>query len=162
MKNSSLKKYHSPEKLKSVIAKLQSKKKKVVFTNGCYDILHAGHISLLEDAKACGDILIVALNSDASVKKLKGPTRPVNTLKDRIKVIAALGCVDYVTFFGEQTPQKLIERLNPNVLVKGGDWKPAQIVGSDHVLKHGGKVKSLPFVKGKSTTGIIEKILKTT
>ncbi|MCM0604523.1 MAG: D-glycero-beta-D-manno-heptose 1-phosphate adenylyltransferase [Xanthomonadaceae bacterium] len=152
----------SPEKLKSVLAKLRSKKKKIVFTNGCFDILHVGHVTYLQQAKDCGDVLVVALNSDGSVRKLKGSTRPVNTLKDRIAVISALESVDYVTFFSDETPKKLIETLSPNVLVKGGDWNPAQIVGSEHVLKQGGRVKSLPFVKGKSTSNLIQKIIETT
>ena len=149
----------SPKALKKTLTKLQKQKKKVVFTNGCFDILHRGHVTYLAQAKARGDILVVAVNSDASVKKLgKGQGRPVNNLKDRMAVIEALGCVDFVTSFNEDTPLKLITLLQPNVLVKGGDWKPEQIVGSKVVLASGGKVFSLPFVKGKSSTGILKQI----
>lgn len=130
---------------------------KIVFTNGCFDILHKGHVTYLEKARRLGDALIVALNTDASVKRLKGESRPVNGLADRLEVIAALESVDYVTWFDDDTPLALIRTLNPDVLVKGGDWKPAQIVGSDHVLARGGKVRSLPYVEGRSTTRIIER-----
>lgn len=153
----------APARLAPLLAKLKQRGMKIVFTNGCFDIIHVGHVSYLERAKSCGDVLVVALNSDSSVKKLgKGPNRPVNTLSDRAIVISALESVDFVTSFDENTPLKLIQKFSPDVLVKGGDWKPAQIVGSDFVVKNGGKVKSLPFVKGKSTTKIIERIIKTT
>ncbi len=152
------KKILSPKSLVLQLRRL--KKKKAVFTNGCFDLLHRGHVTYLEKARGCGDLLIVALNSDASVQRLKGPTRPINTLKDRMWVMAALESVDYVTWFSEDTPQKLIELLAPQVLVKGGDWRPSQIVGSDFVLARGGKVKSIRFVEGKSTTHMIEKAQK--
>jgi len=137
---------------------LKKEGKKIVFTNGCFDLLHIGHVHYLNAAKKKGHILIVALNSDSSVKRLKGPTRPINTLKDRMTVISALECVDFVTSFSDDTPLKLIEKLKPTVLVKGGDWKPSQIVGAKEVLGWGGKVFSLPFVKGKSTTRTLNKI----
>lgn len=132
----------------------------VVFTNGCFDILHPGHIEYLEEARRQGKVLIVALNSDASVSRLKGPDRPVNPLQDRMRVMAGLQCVDFVTSFEEDTPLELIRRLGSRirVLVKGGDWKPEQIVGAKEVLSWGGKVKSLKFVAGKSTTGILKKV----
>jgi len=133
------------------------KKPQVVFTNGCFDLLHRGHVDYLERARGLGDLLIVALNSDASVQRLKGPERPLNPLEDRLQVMAALECVDFVTFFEQDTPLELIERILPDVLVKGGDWKPAQIVGSDTVLKAGGKVRSLSFVEGRSTTRLIQR-----
>jgi rfaE bifunctional protein nucleotidyltransferase chain/domain len=133
------------------------KKRKVVFTNGCFDILHKGHVTYLEMARKQGDILVVALNTDESVKALKGPNRPINSLADRLDVMAALECVDFVTSFGDETPLNLILALRPDVLVKGGDWKPDQIVGGREVLAWGGRVKSLSFVKGRSTTRIIEK-----
>lgn len=132
--------------------------KKVVFTNGCFDILHRGHVSYLNEAKKQGDVLVVGLNSDASVKRLKGESRPVNSELDRKFVMENLKAVDFVALFEEDTPLNLIKSIMPNVLVKGGDWKPEQIVGSTEVLAAGGEVKSLTFVDGFSTTGIIEKI----
>ena len=137
---------------------LKESGKKIVFTNGCFDILHTGHVSYLNEAKSCGDILVIGLNSDASVKRLKGETRPVNNEADRKFVLENLKAVDFVFIFEEDTPLKLIKEVNPNVLVKGGDWKVEQIVGSDFVMANGGEVKSLQFVKGYSTTNIIEKI----
>lgn len=135
--------------------------KKLVFTNGCFDILHRGHVSYLNSARAEGDYLIVGLNSDASVKRLKGDSRPINDEDDRKFVLENLSAVDFVEIFEEDTPLELIKQVCPNILVKGGDWKPEQIVGSDFVLSHGGEVKSLTFIAGKSTTGTIEKIIKT-
>ena len=131
--------------------------KKVVFTNGCFDLLHVGHVRYLAEAKALGDILVIGLNSDDSVKKLKGPTRPVQSEKDRAEILSQLRSVDYVTVFGEQTPVELIQVVRPDVLVKGGDWKPEQIAGHEIVSAYGGLVKSLSFYEGKSTTAIIEK-----
>lgn len=130
----------------------------IVMTNGCFDILHAGHISYLEQAKALGSRLIVAVNDDASIKRLKGEARPVNPLEQRMAVLAGLRCVDWVVAFSEDTPEKLIKKVTPDVLVKGGDWKVEQIVGSDYVLKHGGEVMSLPYVDDQSTTNIINRI----
>lgn len=147
-------KVKSPKSLRSLLLK---RKKKTVFTNGCFDLLHKGHVTYLERAKKLGDILVVALNSDGSVKRLKGPERPLNLLADRMEVIAALESVDYVTWFEEDTPLQLITLLKPQVLVKGGDWKADQIVGGAEVVSWGGKVKSLTYVPGKSTTEIIEK-----
>lgn len=132
---------------------------RVVFTNGCFDLLHVGHIRYLQEARAQGDALIVALNSDASVQRLKGPERPVQNELDRAEIMAALACVDYVTIFTEDTPLEIIQRLSPDVLVKGGDWPVEKIVGHEHVLARGGQVKSLSFQPGRSTTGIIKKIL---
>jgi len=128
-----------------------------VFTNGCFDILHKGHVNYLENARNLGDHLVVALNSDESVKRLKGPTRPINSLSDRLEVIAALEMVDYVTWFEADTPLELIKMLRPHILVKGGDWKVDQIVGSKEVIGWGGTVLSLPFIEGKSTTEIIKR-----
>lgn len=133
--------------------------KTVVFTNGCFDILHVGHVRYLKDAKALGELLVVGLNSDASVKRLKGDERPVQTESDRAEVLAALESVDYVCIFGEDTPLELIKKVGPDKLVKGGDWTPDKIVGSDFVLKSGGDVLSLPFHKGRSTTSIVSKIV---
>lgn len=131
---------------------------RIVFTNGCFDLLHVGHIRYLQEARSLGEKLVVALNTDASVQKLKGPTRPVQHEMDRAEIMAALECVDYVTLFDDQTPLKLIETVGPDILVKGGDWTPDKIVGSSFVLARGGQVKSLGFQPGRSTSSIIEKI----
>ena len=133
---------------------------RVVFTNGCFDILHVGHVRYLKDARALGDILVVGLNSDASVKRLKGETRPVQDQNDRGEILSSLESVDYVVLFNEDTPQTLIEKVQPDVLVKGGDWPVEQIVGSKYVLARGGEVKSLPFHPGNSTSLLLERIQK--
>lgn len=138
----------------------KNKDKKIVFTNGCFDILHRGHVAYLNEAKSCGDLLVLGLNSDASVKRLKGPTRPVNNEQDRKFVLENLKAIDFVEIFTEDTPLSLIKEVMPNVLVKGGDWSVDQIVGSKEVIDTGGDVFSLNFVDGFSTTGIIEKIQK--
>ena len=148
---------HKPSPALEVFLK-ENKNNKIVFTNGCFDILHKGHVFYLNEAKAQGDLLIVGLNSDASVKRLKGEERPVNSELDRKFVLENLKAVDFVEIFTEDTPLELIELVSPKILVKGGDWKPEQIVGSEFVLNHGGEVKSLSFQDGYSTTNIIEKI----
>lgn len=140
------------------IGPAKGRKQKVVMTNGCFDILHAGHISYLEQARELGNILIVAVNADASVRGLKGPTRPINTCENRMRILAALACVDYVLTFDEADPLQVITKIQPNVLVKGGDWDIAKIVGKDVVESYGGKVTALPLVAGLSTTNIVEKI----
>lgn len=132
--------------------------KKIVFTNGCFDILHVGHIRYLQEAAKLGDILIVGLNSDASVKRLKGEERPINQEADRAELLAALKCVSYVVIFEEDTPYNLISKLKPDVLVKGGDYKPEEVVGKDIVEAGGGQLKLISFVEGKSTTNIINKM----
>ncbi len=132
--------------------------KKLVFTNGCFDILHIGHVRYLQEAKNCGDLLVVALNSDRSVKELKGPERPLQSEGDRAEILAGLKSVDYTFIFDEATPIKSIEALKPDVLVKGGDWPIPEIVGSDFVLKNGGEVKSLSFTEGRSTTNVVNKM----
>ncbi len=142
----------------NAIKKLKQKNKKIVFTNGCFDILHAGHISYLEKAKSLGSALVIGLNSDSSVKRIKGKSRPVVSQKNRAILLAALETVDMVIIFGELTPLKLIKAIKPDVLVKGGDWKKKDIVGSDFVESYGGKVKSLAYVKGLSTRSLISKI----
>ncbi|MFB3844969.1 MAG: D-glycero-beta-D-manno-heptose 1-phosphate adenylyltransferase [Candidatus Cloacimonadaceae bacterium] len=134
--------------------------KQIVFTNGCFDILHAGHVQYLEQAKKLGDILVVGLNSDASVRRLKGENRPINKQEDRALVLAALGFVDYIIIFEEDTPYELIKIVNPDVLVKGGDWKETDIIGADIVQAKGGIVLSLPLRPGLSTSKIIEEIKK--
>jgi D-beta-D-heptose 7-phosphate kinase/D-beta-D-heptose 1-phosphate adenosyltransferase len=131
---------------------------KVVFTNGCFDIMHVGHTRYLREARDLGDVLVVGCNSDASVKRLKGPERPIQNEKDRAEILAALSAVDYVVIFEEDTPEALIEQVAPDVLVKGGDWAPEKILGSKFVLARGGEVRSLPFHPGNSTTSLIEKI----
>lgn len=130
----------------------------IVFTNGCFDIIHSGHISYLEEASKEGNKLVVAINSDESVKRIKGVSRPINREMDRARVLSAIGVVDAVTIFSEDTPYALIQEVRPNVLVKGGDWKIEEIVGSDIVLNDGGQVKSLGFLSGYSTTKIASKI----
>jgi D-beta-D-heptose 7-phosphate kinase/D-beta-D-heptose 1-phosphate adenosyltransferase len=130
----------------------------VVFTNGCFDLLHPGHIRSLEAARALGDILIVGINSDASVRTLKGPTRPVIPQQERAEILASLECVDAVTIFTEETPQNLIAALLPDVLVKGGDWPGDQIIGRPEVEAAGGRVARIDIVPGYSTTGLLEKI----
>lgn len=132
--------------------------KKIVFTNGCFDILHRGHVAYLAEAKKLGDVLVIGLNSDASVKRLKGPERPINNQEDRRYVLSQLKAVDFVEIFEEDTPLNLILRVMPNILVKGGDWKIEQIVGGKEVLANGGSVFSLNFVDGYSTTSVIQKI----
>ena len=134
--------------------------KKIVFTNGCFDILHVGHIRYMQEAAKLGDILIVGLNSDASVKRLKGPERPVNNQDDRAEMLSSLEFVDYVVIFDEDTPYELIKKIQPDVLVKGGDYNPDNVVGKDIVEARGGELKLLHFVEGKSTTNIINKIKK--
>lgn len=133
-------------------------RQKLVFTNGCFDVLHYGHVHYLLQAKALGDILVVGLNSDDSVRRLKGPARPINGEKERAFVLAALACVDYVVVFEEDTPKELIETVRPDVLVKGGDYALDQIVGADFVTRNGGTVTTLPFVEGFSSTRIIEQL----
>jgi len=139
------------------IAVLKAQGKKVVMTNGCFDLLHAGHVRYLEAARALGDVLVVAVNTDASVKRLKGPARPLNTTADRMAVLAALRCVDYCVAFDEDTPARLIGQVLPQWLVKGGDYQPEQIAGYDAVMSAGGQVLSLDFHQGYSTTKLIER-----
>jgi D-beta-D-heptose 7-phosphate kinase/D-beta-D-heptose 1-phosphate adenosyltransferase len=136
----------------------QRKGKKIVFTNGCFDILHRGHVTYLNQARDLGDLLIVGINSDESVKRLKGPERPVNMLEDRAYVLSALKSVDYVIPFEEDTPLNLINLIMPDILVKGGDYTIDRIIGAQEVLANGGKVEIIPFVPGKSTSAIIDTI----
>jgi len=153
----SAKKILSPEHAARWVRSFQKSGKKVVFTNGCFDLIHSGHVSYLEQARNLGDALIIALNTDASVKRLKGQDRPIVSLKDRAKVIASLACVDVVTWFTADTPEKLIKKLLPKVLVKGGDWPIEKILGADIVIAHGGEVKSLGYIEGRSTTKLIHR-----
>lgn len=148
------------EELRNVLALLRATGNKVVFTNGCFDILHTGHTRYLARARALGDILVVALNSDASVRTLKGSKRPINPQADRAETLAALEVVDFVTIFDAPDPYQVIKALQPDVLVKGGDWPIEKIIGRDVVEARGGKVVNVPFVEGASTTGMIERIVK--
>ncbi|MDR3608909.1 MAG: D-glycero-beta-D-manno-heptose 1-phosphate adenylyltransferase [Oligoflexia bacterium] len=150
-------KIKSPDALARALAAARKEGKCAVFTNGCFDLIHKGHVTYLEKAKKLGDLLVVALDTDESVKSLKGKGRPINTLADRMEVIAALGSVDYVTWFENSDPAPLIRKLKPYFLVKGGDWKPESIRGAQDVLASGGKVKSLPYVEGRSTTKMLER-----
>ena len=144
----------------NAINNLKSEKKKIVFTNGCFDLLHVGHIRYLSNAKKLGDFLIVGLNSDESVKILKGQNRPINKFEDRAMLLSALRSVDLVIMFGEQTPENLINKVVPDVLVKGGDYDIEDIAGYHTVIKNGGKVRTLDFYKGYSSTNYIKKINK--
>ena len=146
------------DELKLIVAQARRIGKIIVFTNGCFDLLHRGHVHILREAKACGDLLIVGINSDVSVKRIKGPTRPVLPEMDRVELIAAMEMVDYVVLFDEPDPYKLIETIRPQVLAKGGDWKPEEIIGSDIVQRNGGRIAVIPYLKGFSTTDIIERI----
>jgi len=148
------------KELLRIIKELKAKRKQIVFTNGCFDLLHIGHVRYLEEAKALGDVLVVGVNSDTSVRKLKGPQRPILPEEERAEILSGLGCVDYVTLFNEMDPLKLITSLHPDVLVKGGDWAKEQIVGREVVKRSGGEVVIIPFVGKASTSNLIETILK--
>lgn len=155
-------KIKNPARLKKIIARLKNQGKSIVFTNGCFDLLHYGHVKYLERAKAKGDILVVAVNSDASVRRIKGGRRPITNEKDRLRIIAALESVDYAVLFKEDTPFQTIKLLKPDIIVKGADWDEDDIVGRDFVLCYGGKVATVKLVKGHSTTNLINKIAKKT
>lgn len=148
------------ETIQRTLAQWRSSGQRIVFTNGCFDLLHYGHLHYLSEARDLADRLVVGLNSADSVRRLKGPHRPINDELTRTHLMAALEVVDAVVVFEEDTPLELIKIVQPEILVKGGDWKPEQIVGSDIVLANGGQVLSLPFIKGYSTTNIEQKILE--
>jgi rfaE bifunctional protein nucleotidyltransferase chain/domain len=156
MKSESSKKIVPSFSLARLLRKARAQKRRVVFTNGVYDLIHAGHVTLLEKAKRLGNILVVGLNSDKSVRRLKGPKRPLSSQADRGTVLSALSAVDYVTFFEEDTPYELIRLLEPDVLVKGGDYAKGEIIGRELVKK----VVRIPLVKGRSTTALVQKVLK--
>ncbi len=141
------------------IQKLRKEGKKIVFTNGCFDIIHAGHVDYLDKAKKLGDVLVVGINTDESVRKIKGENRPIVPLEMRVKVLSSLKPVDFVLPFSEETPLELIKRVKPHILVKGGDWRVESIVGKDFVESYGGKVLTIPFDYNISTSRIIETIL---
>lgn len=153
-----LEKQKNLNQLVEIVGEARRTGKTVVFTNGCFDLLHRGHVHTLREAKAAGDILIVALNSDRSVQQLKGPQRPILPETDRLELIAALEMVDYVILFDEPDPYRLIEAIKPNVLAKGGDWIEGTVIGADVVEREGGRVLLIPYLKGFSTTEIIQKI----
>lgn len=146
--------------LKALVEKARAAGKKVVLTNGCFDLLHRGHLHLLREARALGDLLIVAINSDVSVKTIKEPSRPILPEHERAELISALEMVNYVTIFDESDPYDLIKELKPDVLAKGGDWSEDKIIGKDIVEKEGGKVVVIPYLEGHSTTQIIERMSK--
>ncbi len=150
------------ELLRRVERVLEVKKsgKKVVFTNGVFDLIHTGHVKLLEDSKRLGDFLVVALNTDESVKKIKGKKRPIMSLRERVEILEAFEMVDEVLWFNEETPYEIILKIKPDIIVKGGDYKPQDVVGKDIVESYGGKVIIVPLVKGYSTTKIIKKIVE--
>ena len=145
-------------RLRSAVRRAKARGKRVVFTNGCFDLLHAGHVTLLERAKRYGDLLVVGLNSDRSVRALKGRGRPILPARDRARLLAALASVDYVVIFNEPTPQRVITRLVPDVLVKGADWAAGAIVGTEAVRAAGGRVVRFPLVKGYSTSKMLARI----
>ncbi len=153
------KKITTAQKLLPILEELRRSGKKIVFTNGCFDLLHAGHVRYLRQARAEGDLLVVGLNSDRSVRELKGEGRPLVGQEDRAELLAALEMVDYVVIFDEPTPRDLIKTLRPRVLVKGGDWKREEIAGADEVEADGGKVITVPLVPGRSTSGLIGRIV---
>lgn len=146
--------------LKDKLEVLRKKGKKIAFTNGCFDILHVGHVRYLREAKKTADVLVLALNSDSSVRSLKGEERPLIPEKERAEILAALEFIDFVTIFPELTPLELINYLKPDILIKGGDWPEEKVVGRKEIKKWGGRVAIIPEVEGKSTTNIVEKIKK--
>ncbi|MFH0764246.1 MAG: D-glycero-beta-D-manno-heptose 1-phosphate adenylyltransferase [Candidatus Omnitrophota bacterium] len=154
----SVKKIKKAADLAKTLRRLKAAGKKIVFTNGCFDLLHVGHVTYLEKARNLGDLLIVGLNSDRSVREIKGPGRPINSQMDRAKVLAGLSFIDYITIFEEETPEELIRSLEPAILVKGGDWNSNDIVGGNFVRSIGGKVITIPFLNGYSTTSVINRM----
>ena len=148
------------EALKEQVDRVRGEGKKISFTNGCFDILHVGHVRYLREARKTGDLLILGLNSDASVRAIKGEKRPLVPQGERAEVIASLEIVDYVTLFDDPTPLRLIEYLRPDVLVKGGDWKEESVVGGNAVKSRGGRIVIVPLTEGASTTNIIDKVLR--
>ena len=148
----------SQDELVKITAREKSAGRQVVFTNGCFDLLHPGHVRCLAEARALGDVLVVAVNSDRSVRGNKGPERPLVPEQDRAEVLAALASVDYVAIFDEPTPRELIARVLPNILVKGADWAPEQVAGRDEVVAAGGRVISVPLAPGYSTTNLVQRI----
>ena len=154
-----LKKIYTLDDLVPIVNKLQSKKNKIVFTNGCFDIIHSGHTRYLFEARKAGDYLVIAVNSDQSVSTLKGSSRPINCLEERMEILSCLYFVDYVFSFSELDPCNVLRKLRPDILIKGGDWSIDKVVGKEIVESYGGGVFTIPEVKGRSTTGVVERIL---
>jgi D-beta-D-heptose 7-phosphate kinase/D-beta-D-heptose 1-phosphate adenosyltransferase len=155
-----IKKIKNLSQMKTILAGLKARGKRIVFTNGCFDLLHVGHVRYLKKAKSLGDILIIGMNTDRSVRTIKGEKRPIVPEKERAEVLSALEFVDYLVFFDEPDPLGLIAALKPDVLVKGADWSQDRIIGREIVEKIGGRVVRVPLVAGASSTGVIEKIIK--
>lgn len=153
-------KLKSRDEIAAIAGQARRSGQTIVFTNGCFDLLHRGHVHVLRQAKAAGDLLIVGINSDVSVKSIKGATRPILPELDRVELIAAMEMVNYVVLFDEPDPYRLIDAVKPNVLAKGGDWSGENIIGADIVERNGGRVTVIPYLKGYSTTEIIERIRK--
>jgi rfaE bifunctional protein nucleotidyltransferase chain/domain len=158
IRRNQIRKIYPAAEIVKIRRRLRNQGKKVVFTNGCFDLLHAGHVRLFREARRLGDVLIVAINDDASVRRLKGPSRPIFPLAERWEILGAIEDIDFLTSFPEDTPQKIIAAVLPDVLVKGGDWKPDQVVGRTEVEAAGGRVAIIPYVEGHSTSSIIRKI----
>ena len=156
----SLSKILAREEMAAERRRLRHRGESLVFTNGCFDLIHPGHVRYLQEARSLGDRLVVAVNGDETVARLKGAGRPLTPLAERMEILAALASVDYVVAFEEETPFEIIEEIVPDVLVKGGDWTPDRIVGRERVEREGGKVLSLPYAPGYSTSGIIERIVE--
>jgi len=161
LSSSSRSKVKTVRQLKPILARLRRRGERIVFTNGCFDLLHIGHLRYLQRARRHGNRLVVAINSDRSVRKIKGPPRPLVPQAERAEVLAALTCVDFVTVFDEPDPLAVITALQPDVLIKGSDWSQNRIIGREVVERRGGRVRRVPLVKGISTTRLIEKIQKT-
>lgn len=153
------KKFKKLADLVKIRNQLKHQDKKVVFTNGCFDLLHSGHIHLFREARKKGDVFIVGVNDDSSIRKIKGASRPIFSLKERIEILAAIEDIDYLASFSEETPQKIIARLLPDILVKGGDWKPEEVVGKREVEDAGGEVEIIPYLEGRSSSDIVKRIV---
>jgi rfaE bifunctional protein nucleotidyltransferase chain/domain len=147
------------DELLKIREELKRKNRKVVFTNGCFDLLHSGHIHLFREAKKMGDVFIVAVNEDESVRKIKGGSRPIFPLEERLEVLEAIEDIDYLATFSEETPQRIISALLPDVLVKGGDWRPEEVVGKREVEDAGGRVEIIPYLEGRSSSEIVDRII---
>ena len=152
--------YLEPAKLAPILKNRKNLGQKVVFTNGVFDLLHLGHVTYLQEARRQGDLLVVGLNSDASVRRIKGPLKPLLPLTERAEMLMALSCVDYVSFFEEDDPYNIVKILQPDILVKGGDWALDKIIGADLVQSWGGKVMNIPVVEGRSTTNLIQMVVE--
>jgi D-beta-D-heptose 7-phosphate kinase/D-beta-D-heptose 1-phosphate adenosyltransferase len=156
----SIKKIHSLRNLEEIRTALKKDGKRIVFTNGCFDLLHSGHVFLFKQAKNLGDVLVVAVNDDRSIRKIKGASRPIFPLEERLEILEAIEHIDYLIPFAEETPQRVISCFKPDILVKGGDWKKNQVVGREEVEGAGGKVVLIPLRQGRSTTALLEKIIQ--